>query len=40
MIHALRTPWPEYLMEATGLGLFMVCAACGRAWQSQEHIRR
>jgi aquaporin Z len=26
MIHALRTHWPEYLMEAAGLGLFMVSA--------------
>ena len=26
MIHALRTHWPEYLMEAAELGLFMVSA--------------
>ena len=39
-IYALRTRWPEYPMEAAGLGLFMVCAAYGRAWQPQEHIRR
>src|SRR5215469_16431602 len=26
MTHALRTHWPEYLMEAAGLGLFMVSA--------------
>jgi aquaporin Z len=30
MVHALRTHWPEYLMEAAGLGLFMVSAGlCG-----------
>ena len=39
-IYALRTRWPEYPMEAAGLGLFMVWAACAQAWQSQEHIRR
>src|SRR5215217_5858005 len=27
MVQALRTHWPEYLMEATELGLFMI-AAC------------
>ena len=27
MVYALRTHWPEYLMEATELGLFMI-AAC------------
>jgi aquaporin Z len=26
MINALRQHWPEYLMEATGLGLFMISA--------------
>jgi aquaporin Z len=26
MLHALRSHWPEYLMEAAGLGLFMVSA--------------
>ena len=26
MIHALRTHWPEYLMEAAELGLFMISA--------------
>jgi len=26
MLHALRRHWPEYLMEAAGLGLFMVSA--------------
>jgi aquaporin Z len=26
MIHALRSHWPEYLMEAVGLGLFMISA--------------
>src|ERR1044071_9973858 len=27
MVYALRTHWPEYFMEATELGLFMI-AAC------------
>jgi aquaporin Z len=27
MREALRTHWPEYLMEAAGLGLFMVSAS-------------
>jgi glycerol uptake facilitator-like aquaporin len=26
MVHSVRTHWPEYLSEATGLGLFMVAA--------------
>lgn len=26
MLHALRSHWPEYLMEAWGLGVFMVVA--------------
>lgn len=26
MLHSLRNHWPEYLMEAFGLGLFMVSA--------------
>lgn len=26
MLHALKTHWPEYLMEAGGLGIFMVSA--------------
>lgn len=26
MINALRQHWPEYLMEAAGLGLFMISA--------------
>ncbi|MCI0528373.1 MAG: aquaporin [Nitrospira sp.] len=26
MVHALRRHWPEYLMEAAGLGIFMISA--------------
>ena len=27
LVEALRAHWPEYVMEAAGLGLFMVSAA-------------
>ena len=27
MLDAMRRHWPEYLMEAAGLGLFMISAA-------------
>jgi aquaporin Z len=32
MRNALRQHWPEYLMEAAGLGLFMVMACTGGVW--------
>jgi aquaporin Z len=28
MMEALSRHWPEYLMEAAGLGLFMISACC------------
>lgn len=31
MTNALRRHWPEYLMEAAGLGLFMIAAGCATA---------
>lgn len=38
MISAIRQHWPEYLMEAIGLGIFMVVACAGTAllWHEQS----
>ena len=42
MVHALRTHWPEYLMEAAGLGLFMGSAGlCGTLFEyAQSPVHR
>ena len=35
MCQALRSHWPEYCMEAAGLGVFMISAGCsGRCWET------
>ena len=41
MIKALRNHWPEYLMEAWGLGLFMVAACIGTAilWHPESPVQ-
>ena len=31
MIKSLRNHWPEYLIEAWGLGMFMIAACVGTA---------
>src|SRR5574342_44419 len=36
-VDAIRLHWPEYLMEAAGLGLFMVSALCVTAALEHPH---
>ena len=41
MIESLRRHWPEYLMEALGLGIFMFAAVIGTAllWNTESPVQ-